>query len=321
MGWFSWFRRRSSRVKARDLAPGQESFGLFRRSAGRQMVQGVPYALPKDMGEANRLDLQHYIARYALRGNYLAPIGTGPGQFVPHEILDVGTGTGRWAREVAVAFPQANVVGTDIVPPPVDVQSDQGVGPDPRPDNYTFLPGNVLEGLPFDDASFDFTHMRLLYAGIPKAQWSSVVADLVRVTRPGGWVELLEGGLWEHDPRRPAPATDQVNAWVTQIWAFRKLDIDIARRLGSLLADAGLAQVHFFCLRIPVGLPTGQLGALAKLMESNSTAALQGVGALVVPTGLATDEEYQATLAAMNVEVHQQPVFFPYYVAYGQRVQ
>lgn len=314
-----WGRRRPTEV--RDLTPGEASFGLFRRSGGRQLIQGVPYALPKDVGESNRLDLQHYIVRYALRSNYLAPLGTGAGQVVPREILDVGTGTGHWARELAVTFPQANVVGTDIVPPPVDVQSEQSLLPDQRPANYTFVPGNVLEGLPFNDASFDFTHMRLLYAGIPKVQWPSVVADLVRVTRPGGWVELLEGGLWEHDPRRPAPATDQVNAWVTQIWASRKLDIDVATRLGSMLFDAGLAQVHFFRIPIPVGLQSGELGALAKLMETNSIAALKGVGALVVPTGLANVEDYQRTLAAMNSEWRQQPIFFPYYVAYGQRVR
>ena len=34
----------------------------------------------------------------------------------PRKILDVGTGTGRWAIEMADEFPQAQVIGTDLSP-------------------------------------------------------------------------------------------------------------------------------------------------------------------------------------------------------------
>jgi ubiquinone/menaquinone biosynthesis C-methylase UbiE len=42
----------------------------------------------------NRLDFQHFILRQAFKGNYAAPIRN------PARILDVGTGTGRWATEM-----------------------------------------------------------------------------------------------------------------------------------------------------------------------------------------------------------------------------
>ncbi|HZU16098.1 MAG TPA: hypothetical protein VFD01_05790 [Candidatus Dormibacteraeota bacterium] len=47
-------------------------------------------------------------------------------------------------------------------------------------------------------------HQRLMAAsGIPLASWSGVVGELVRVTRPGGWVELVEVDPWL-EPAGPA---------------------------------------------------------------------------------------------------------------------
>ncbi|MGZ6376614.1 MAG: methyltransferase domain-containing protein, partial [Ktedonobacterales bacterium] len=113
---------------------------------GRTHVRGIPYALPRDAEEMNRLDFQHYVLRQAFKGNFLAPVAN------PHAILDVGTGTGRWAREVATVFPSANMIGLDLNTPPVDEKAEAG-GEEMRPPNYGFVPGNILEGLPFADAS------------------------------------------------------------------------------------------------------------------------------------------------------------------------
>ncbi len=159
---------------------------------GRVRKVGVPYAMPADTDEINRLDFQHYMLRFALQGNYAAPVTR------PASILDVGTGTGRWAREVALEFPAAKITAVDITPPPADEPAAPGAL-NLRPPNYTFAAANVLEGLPFPDASFDFVHMRLLYLAIPHDRWPSVVSELVRVARPGGWVESLEGGLAAHE--------------------------------------------------------------------------------------------------------------------------
>jgi SAM-dependent methyltransferase len=60
------------------------------------------------------------------------------------------------------------------------------------PPTCVFVRANVLEGLPFPDGQFTYTHQRLLVAAIPARSWPGVVQELVRVTRPGGWIELLE---------------------------------------------------------------------------------------------------------------------------------
>src|SRR5258708_22226105 len=164
--------------------------------AGRRHVTGVPYALPKDLAEVNRLDFQHYIYRHVLRGNFLVPL---------HEsaaILDVAEGTGIWGKEVAQQLPLARVVGLDLE----DIKASF-----PIPANYEFVRGNLLERLPFRDNAFDLVHQRLVLASaVPFERWMDVFKELLRVTRPGGWLELPEIGV-EVNPL--GPLTRQFFEW------------------------------------------------------------------------------------------------------------
>jgi methylase of polypeptide subunit release factors len=108
----AWFRRRTPVVTV--AAPPVRRRSFF----GRRYLADAPYLLPADDREINRLDFQHYMLRYALRGNYLAPVAH------PQSILDVGCGTGRWALEMAREFPHANVVALDITPPPPEAAAE-----------------------------------------------------------------------------------------------------------------------------------------------------------------------------------------------------
>src|SRR5262245_31486465 len=105
----------------------------------------VAYMLPRHPSEVDRLDVQHYALRAALRGNHLAPIQR------PGLILDVGSGTGQWAYDLCAKFPGALAVGLDLVPSKLEGQ----------PANYRFVKANILRGLPFADDRFDFIHQRL----------------------------------------------------------------------------------------------------------------------------------------------------------------
>jgi ubiquinone/menaquinone biosynthesis C-methylase UbiE len=117
-------------------------------------------------------------------------------------LLDVGTGTGIWTLEMQALFPHARIVGADV--------SLQSL-PQPVPPTCVFVRANVLEGLPFPDGQFTFTHQRLLVAAIPAQAWPGVVRELVRVTRPGGWIELVEAS----DVFQPAgPATRRLLQWL-----------------------------------------------------------------------------------------------------------
>jgi ubiquinone/menaquinone biosynthesis C-methylase UbiE len=257
MPW--WFFRRHSRNTTPASTSAQPSSGwqlgevaLSRLQGPRRYLQEQPYLLPKDLGEVNRLDFQHYVLRAILHGNYLAPIQQ------PRRILDVGCGTGQWAFELAQQFPQAEVVGLDLELVKASASP---------PPNYRFVQGDILHGLPFDDNSFDFVHQRLLVLAIPQAAWPAAVQELVRVTAPGGWIELVETSIHISNLTPSGPANQQVASLIGQLAALRGLDSEglVARSLDHYLAQARLHQIQCRPIKIPVGEWGGRIGSLLAL--------------------------------------------------------
>ncbi|KAG8906969.1 hypothetical protein FRB99_005611 [Tulasnella sp. 403] len=80
------------------------------------------YALPVDGAEHTRLELQHELIiqqaglyyRPDIVEKNLAPRLEGS---PPPTVLDIGTGPGIWAIEMAKRFPYVQVVGVDLAPP------------------------------------------------------------------------------------------------------------------------------------------------------------------------------------------------------------
>lgn len=281
----------------------------FRLFGGRRHLAAMPYPLPKDMGEINRLDFQHYLLRAGAGGNFLAPVRQA------NDILDVGSGSGRWAMEVATTFPMARVIGLDLVPPAVDEAAILGNGLDQRPPNYSFAPGNILEGLPFSDASFDFVHQRLLITAIPKDRWPSVIQELVRVTRPGGWVELAECGV----PEDGGPGYMGLwNTWI-QFLATRGVDFTLGHAIGQMLSNGGLANGSQRVLYYPMGNWGGRIG---RASATDCLAVGKALKAGVVAAGICPEQQYDQLYALAEREFanHRGRGVLPFYIACGQRI-
>jgi len=100
----------------------------------------------------------------------------------PKEILDIGCGTGLWAMEVADEFPDCEVYGIDLAP----IQEVF------VPQNCTFHLENVLNGPIFQDEKFDLIQSRCLAPGFPDRRWPDYIAEIWRMTKPLGWIQLIE---------------------------------------------------------------------------------------------------------------------------------
>jgi len=136
----------------------------------RHAVESAPYMLPNDLPESDRLDGQHYIVRYIFQGNYNVKLDRN----APLRILDVATGTGIWAMEMAHEFPNAEIHGIDLSPIyPIAETSDKTVPP-----NCHFQLCNVLDGVPFPDNHFDYVYMRLLVYAFTPAQRKQVNTEV-----------------------------------------------------------------------------------------------------------------------------------------------
>lgn len=259
---------------------------------------GDAYVLPRHPSEVDRLDVLHYATRAAMRGNHAAPISQ------PRRILDVGCGTGQWAYELCAEFPAALVVGLDLMPSKPE-----------RPVNFRFVQGNVLQGLPFPDGEFDFAHQKLMVAGIPLRYWPGVVADLVRVTRPGGWIELVESAA---SLTPEGPATRRLWDLFRQLGRSVGLDTlgTVPSSLDRYLTSAGAVDVRARTVVLPVGLWGDQIGAWMVCEFRSLFMRLAGV--FQARNGL-SEAECNEQLAAMLAEFEDVRPTLSFRVACGRR--
>jgi SAM-dependent methyltransferase len=103
---------------------------------------------------------------------------------LPHgdeRALDVGTGAGALA--LALAPMVREVVGVDRVPELLKLARERA------PANVTFVEGDA-EHLTFDDGSFDLAGTLRTLHHVPRPEL--VLAELVRVTRPGGRLLVID---------------------------------------------------------------------------------------------------------------------------------
>ncbi|TDL26383.1 S-adenosyl-L-methionine-dependent methyltransferase [Rickenella mellea] len=150
-----------------------------KESLGRQYAElKTNYNLPNDAKEHQRLNSQHEVLKLQAGGNFMAPLDPKD----VHDILDICSGGGQWAIEMAQSFPRASVVGIDISLPSLDPSS-------PKPPNCKFQQCDVTKPLPFPDASFDFVQMRTV-PSIPDR--THVMSEITRILRPGGIIQLVE---------------------------------------------------------------------------------------------------------------------------------
>lgn len=134
------------------------------------------YHLPNDEQEMDRLELQHRIWSAMFNKRlFLAPL---PAR--PEQVLDVGCGTGAWAIEFADAFPDTQVIGTDLSP----------IQPHSVPPNVSFLVDDATQEWAFGPGRFDYVHTRAITMGI--RDWDAFVRQAWEALKPGGWVELQE---------------------------------------------------------------------------------------------------------------------------------
>ena len=256
------------------------------------------YFFPRNPGEIDRLDVQHYALREALGANYLAPVDK------PSRILDVGCGTGQWGFELCQQFPQALVVGFDLVSGKVN-----------RPPRYRLVKGNLLQGLPFADDQFDFVHQRLLVSGVPVASWPAVVADLVRVTKPGGWIELVEPPLgFKH----AGPATQRLFAFWKDLAASLELETasEVSGSLHRYLREVGVEGVVTREVPAPVGEWGGRAGVL---MATDFRVTATRVCEMLQAQSRLSSEEAGELIRAAQREVEQMQMFWTLTIAFGRK--
>lgn len=96
-------------------------------------------------------------------------------------LLDIGCGTGRLLKQLAIAHPELRLFGVDMSPPYVQAARELLAGvPEAS------LTAENGESLPYRDAYFDAVTSAYLFHELPRPARRRVVAEMRRVLVPGG---------------------------------------------------------------------------------------------------------------------------------------
>jgi SAM-dependent methyltransferase len=147
--------------------------------------------------------------------------------------IEVGSGLGILAAEVAGAAPNVRVVGVELSAAQLECA--------PRRTDVGYIRGDA-HALPVADGSFDLAYARYLLEHV--ADPGVVLAEMRRVLRPGGCVAVMENDvtLVRFDP--PCPVFESI--WGSFAAAQHELGGDalIGRRLYRLLHQAGFTRIE-----------------------------------------------------------------------------
>ncbi|KAJ3121952.1 hypothetical protein HK100_012178 [Physocladia obscura] len=221
---------------------------------GYHSVEGSDYPLPSDEIEQNRLELQHYGLRARFQGDIVCPEARELIKSDGTKILDVGCAKGFWLESIQKKNPFCDYHGVDID----------------------------------DDSSFDYVHQRLLIMGIPKNKFSDAIKELIRVTKPGGWIELVEIDMVVY---QAGPYSKQLSTAMLDAMQARGLDCYAATNLKWY--TTGLSANISNQDAKTVILPSNDETPVGKLTERNLHALFLGMEDWMHKSMGITREEYR----------------------------
>ncbi|KAI1761378.1 S-adenosyl-L-methionine-dependent methyltransferase [Hypoxylon sp. FL1150] len=131
---------------------------------------------PNDERQNEAMDMNHHFLTLCLGGKlFLAPLKDDI-----EKVLDIGTGTGLWAIDMADEYPNCEVIGTDLSP----------IQPSWCPPNVKFEIDDCEQPWTYAPNSFDYIHFRYLVGGV--SDWNKLFRQAYTALKPGGWIESFE---------------------------------------------------------------------------------------------------------------------------------
>ncbi|CAO3598319.1 unnamed protein product [Absidia cylindrospora] len=250
------------------------------------------YCLPRDELEQDRLNSQHFSLKVIFDGNILPTITTSLAQEA--KILDVGCGSSTWCLEMALDYPRAEIRGLDMADMfPTTI----------RPQNVNFDLHNALEGLPYENNTFDLVHMRLLIAAWRLDEWAFVLKEIYRVLKPGGYVQLVES---DFTVAQKSPMVELFNKTLYTTMQERGHDPWIVQHLNQLLPEHGFEIVQKELKMVNYGEPGNPI---SQEMLWNWKSAMKAMKPILARHLLRQPEEYERFIDRYIQECEQFGLF------------
>ncbi|KAF9201294.1 hypothetical protein BGZ49_008451 [Haplosporangium sp. Z 27] len=203
------------------------------------------WIIPVTPDELDQTDSPFYLDRITYELDLMAPIGR-----PLRRVIDINCASGGWAMDLALKYPRTIVYAID---PGLEVS----IPPQRIPENCRFKLRDVKD----QEGEFDFVHQRLGAFRIPILEWTPHFAELGRLTRPGGWIQLAEcNGMI----MRAGVESLKVNRWVEKAALSTGLNpMQMVDALMPTILGAGLINVECYEYGIPLGEWAGGRGVVA----------------------------------------------------------
>lgn len=179
-----------------------------------------------DVREVERLERQAaFIAPFNLK-----TFDASPGM----KVLDLGTGVGAMAAQLAERYPGIELTGLELRPA-------QLVHAKARHPVAKYVEGDASRQ-PFADETFDRVHGSWVLEHVKKPL--AVLREVRRVLRPGGYCHFIEVDNASFDTSPAFPEVKQVFEALNTAQKAAGGDPYLGTRLGALLTEAGFSEVR-----------------------------------------------------------------------------
>ncbi len=220
-----------------------------------------------------------------------------------NRVLDLGCGPGGWVMELALEYPNIQVVGVDVSQRMIEYAQAQARVQ--KLSNTHFQVMNALEPFTFPDASFDLVNVRGIVLWMPPDGWPAFMQECRRVLRPGGVLRLTDYEVGFSN----LPAFERFNTIICQTlyhlgrsFSGTGLHYGLITMFARFLKEAGFQHVQrkAYAIDFSAGTSAHQefcrdMTAVAKLAES-----------FVRKGGVVTPEEYEEMYQQMVIEMQSE---------------
>lgn len=218
--------------------------GIMENGRRYQAMKENDYWSPSDEQQFESLENGHMVC-LVLDYHQKNPLHRSPIKENPKHILDIGTGKGSWAIDMADSYPSATVRGVDIFPPPVTWM----------PPNCIFEVDDVLREWTWREP-FDLIHLRILLGAFDDAGWDTLYRRCYDNLEVGGWIEQLEFDIRLYSDDGSLKEDSLLARWGDNFIACGKRagrSLTTQETMKAAIEKAGFVDVHEHLYRLPLG--------------------------------------------------------------------
>lgn len=217
--------------------------GFMENGRRYQTLRNGEYFSPSDEKQFETYEVGHLAALLMNSDDpnplYCAPVSN------PKHVLDIGTGQGSWAVDVADKFPNAVVRGVDLYPAPIDW----------CPPNCFIEVDDLLQPWTWRE-KFDLIHLRHGIGAFTPSEWDLLYKQAYDNLEPGGWFEEMEMNIACECDDESIPEDSVLFTWGPRFFAAGdKLgkSLDITKTMRASIEKAGFVDIHEKVKKWPIG--------------------------------------------------------------------